>query len=65
MNKPDVVIAGDTVFAGINEDDVSDMEKHSIVIRFDDKKQFLDALRTGQVNFTVFGIEARNDLQSN
>lgn len=57
MVKPDLVIAGDVVFAGIDEDDVSEIKKHSIVICFEDRSQFSAALRAGRVEFTVFGNE--------
>lgn len=54
--KPDVVIAGDHIFAGIDEEDQSKVSC-AIVIQFDNKEQMTEAMRSRSVDFTYFGNE--------
>jgi hypothetical protein len=57
-NKGNVVIAGDTVYAGIDEDDRCEVH-NALVIEFRDPANFRRAIRTGWAAFTVF--ESEND----
>ncbi len=52
-NKGNVVIAGDKVFAGIDEEDRSEIN-HSIVVEFPDAESMKNAIRSGAAEFTVF-----------
>lgn len=62
MKKPDAVIAGDGIYAGIDSDDATEINKHSILICFDSHEQFREAIKTGSVEFTVFGTEPPNGV---
>ncbi len=50
-----VVIAGDKIYAGIDEDDGSEIP-HSIVIEFENNEAMRKALRSGEARFTVFEV---------
>lgn len=51
--KPNLIIAGDELRAGIDMDDVEQTGpvKHAVVITFDDEDQMKDAIRAGTVDF--------------
>ncbi len=48
-----VVVAGDKVYAGIDEDDRCEV-CHAVVIEFKDEADFRKAITTGKANFTLF-----------
>jgi hypothetical protein len=53
-DRPNVVIAGDKVFAGIDEDDCSEVS-FAMVIQFQSKEQFVKAMKDRSVEFEWFG----------
>jgi len=57
FNKiPDIVIAGDVIYAGIDSDDQSEIPC-AVVIQFENKEQMCEAMRSRSINFTYFGNE--------
>ncbi len=58
--KGNVVIAGDLVYAGIDEDDRSEV-RNALVIEFENPAGFRRAIMTGQAVFTVFEPEHDHD----
>jgi len=51
--KANVVIAGDAIYAGIDEHDAAEIPT-SILIQFPTQEALGQALRSGHVEFTVF-----------
>jgi len=47
------VMMGDKIYAGIDEDDICEVEK-AIVIEFETLEMLATALRTGKVEFGMF-----------
>ncbi len=58
--KGNVVIAGDLVYAGIDEDDRCEV-CNALVIEFEDPASLRRAIMTGQAAFTVFEPEHDHD----
>ena len=50
MKKPNVIIAGDAIYAGIDEEDITKI-KNAVVIEFESKEQMGEALRARKFNF--------------
>jgi hypothetical protein len=55
MKKPNVLIVGDTKIEV--EDDVLEERQNLIIIECYDPEQIREALRTGKIEFTIFGGE--------
>lgn len=53
MSEANIVIAGDKVYAGIDEYDRSECT-NAIVIEFTSQEEMGEAIRKGSVEFTVF-----------
>ncbi|MCU7806295.1 MAG: hypothetical protein KZQ73_00250 [Candidatus Thiodiazotropha sp. (ex Semelilucina semeliformis)] len=51
--RGNVVITGDKVYAGIEEDDQSEVS-NAIVIEFETQEEFNAAISSGQASFTIF-----------
>lgn len=49
-NKPNLIIAGDSIFAGIEEDQNSEI-KNAVVIEFESKEQMKSYIRSGEISF--------------
>lgn len=65
MQKANVVVAGDKVYAGVDVDDQTSIP-HAIVIQFKSKEDYAAAMRSGTVEFTLFeepeGQESRQGV---
>lgn len=51
--RGNVVIAGDKVYAGIDEDDQAEVS-NAMVIEFETPEEFKAAISSGQASFTIF-----------
>lgn len=56
IKKPNVVIAGDEIHAGIDEDDRSKV-KNAIVIEFESAEQMGEILRSRTMEFDFFRVD--------
>lgn len=53
MKKPNVVVAGDAIYAGIDEDEQTEI-KNAIVIEFESAQQMREILRSRKMEFDFF-----------
>ena len=56
MKKPNVIIAGDAIYAGIDENDQAEI-KNAVVIEFESKEQMGEILRSRSMEFDFFRID--------
>ena len=54
--KPDVVIAGQDIYAGIDETERSKLP-YAMVVEFESKEAFIKAMNERKIEFSWFGTE--------
>lgn len=58
--KPDIFMAGDAIYAGIDEEDAQEYPL-CVVVQFQSKEQLKAAMQTGNIRCTVFGDDREAD----